>query len=657
LTGRINNLRRTILICVLLGVGTLAIFWPVLHHEFLNLDDQDYVTQNEHVLGGLTWENTQWAFQAGYASNWHPLTWLSHMLDVQLFGLKPGWHHGVNLLLHIANSLLLFLLFKRMTGARWRSAFVAALFALHPLHVESVAWVAERKDVLSTFFFMLTLLAYTKYVEEKAESRKQKAEVVEHGGHFQLSAFCFRLSAWYGLALGLFALGLMSKPMLVTLPFVLLLLDYWPLQRLRLCDSTSEVQSSKLKTQRSTFLSLLREKIPFLLLSASSCFITWLAQKRGGAIATLEAIPTGLRIENALVSYCAYLGKMIWPAPLAAYYPMPEAIPAGKVTLAAVALLLVTTLVLAARHKRPCLIVGWLWYLGTLIPVIGLVQVGLQSMADRYTYIPLIGPFFALTWGIADSAILNSQFSRKCAVAVFPLSLLAVCATFTLSQVRFWRDSETLHRHTLAVTTNNPLTHLNLGSALAEQGEFDEAAGQFSAAVHIKPSYAAAQSNWGFVLSLQGKFDQAIAHYRAALQINPRLARTHYLLGSALTRLGQRDQALAEYRSALEINPDAPPALNDLAWALATAADAPNRSGAEAVALAERACRLTGFQQPLFIGTLAAAYAEAGRFDDAVNTAEKARDLALAAGQKDLSERNAQLLELYRAQKPYHEEK
>ncbi|MEY2427489.1 MAG: protein O-mannosyl-transferase [Verrucomicrobiota bacterium] len=758
--NRANQWPRTLLICVLLGAATLAIYWPVVHYQFINFDDLGYIIQNPHVRSGFSGDNVGWAFTTGYGSNWHPLTWLSHMLDGQLFGLNAGGHHLVNLLFHTANTVLLFLVLRRMTGATWRSAFVAALFALHPLHVESVAWVAERKDVLSTFFFFLTLLAYEKYVSKnkseirdrttqetdtmvsipksegspnvenpKAEIRRPKAEVQGFPIRNRDSMF------WYCSALFLFALGLLSKPMLVTLPFVLLLLDYWPLGR---WERKSTVQSPQSKVQdeqpdvhgsmsgwpvrlgplsfvirHSSFL--IWEKLPFFALSLASSIITFLVQEHGGAVADLNIMPVSLRVSNALVSYVSYLKKMVWPVDLALLYPPRGAIPVWMIGGSLLLLVIISLLALAMVRRAPYLAVGWFWYLGTLVPVIGLVQVGMQSMADRYTYVPLIGLFIAITWGVADGV--EAQGSRlkakvegkkgkeghqgaspqpghpegmditqprvasselpwdkrptapypervvsgrprgdRVALAVLALIVLGLCVSLTATQVRFWKNTETISVHSLAVTSDNPLMQNNLGTALLEEHRFEESAEHFRAALRIQPNYAEAESNLGFSQALQGKLDDAIEHYHRALELKPTIVRTHYVLGQALSAQGKRDEAIAEFRITLELNPDWPPALNDLAWFRAADPRPEVRDGAEAVELAERACRLTEYRDPLMIGTLAAAYAEAGRFDDAIKTGEKAQALATATGKPALAERNRELLKLYREHKPFHEE-
>ena len=767
LMNRDNNLRRTILICVLLSIATLVTFWPVVHHDFVSVDDYHYVVENPAVQAGLTWKAVAWAFTTGRSSNWHPLTWLSHVLDVQLFGLNPGGHHLTSLLLHTANTLLLFFLLKQMTGALWRSAFVAALFALHPLHVESVAWVSERKDVLSTFFFLLTLLAYARYVARSAagiqfQTRQPKAKTGEQaatvrsresgvrspesevpGSGFGSKERVPRL--WYLAALLFFALGLMSKPMLVTLPFILLLLDYWPLQRLDL-----KTQSLKLKT----FLPLLIEKLPFFALSTGSCIVTFAVQKNGGAMPVLGDLPLYARVLNALASYALYLRKTIWPADLAVYYTfsfskLPELAVESLVVLAGISILVFINL-----RKRPWLAVGWLWYLGTLVPVIGIVQVGMQSMADRYTYIPLIGIFTGITWGVADLTMAWPR--RKIALAAAALMVVGVCGGLASFQARQWKNSETLFRHALAVTTDNMIAHNSLGGILEAQGKIEEAAIHYAEAVRIQPTYWVARCNLGLSLVQRGKIEEGMGYCRSALAINPRFANAHFDLGLALSieghfqeavpeyeaacqldpdsvrfrttlaealvrvgktdeaagylqevlqlqpgyvpaqwhygmllvytgnlkealdhlreavrlqptvpiyldlasvliRAGQSDAAITQYRNALRLQPDSPQALISLAWVLAVDPSDRIRNGPGAVTLAERACQLTKFQDPPFLGTLAAAYAEAGRFEDAIRTAEKARDLARDAGNKKLVERNQQLLEMYRAGKPFHE--
>jgi tetratricopeptide (TPR) repeat protein len=777
------------LVCVLLSVATLATFWPIIHHEFIDFDDPDYITENPHVLSGLSWENVAWAFTTSHAANWHPVTWLSHMLDVQLFGVQPGWHHLINLLFHTANACLLFLLLERITGAQWRSALVAALFALHPLHVESVVWASERKDVLSTFFFMLTLLAYAKYVEQKTESRKQKAEVIEHGSRFQLSAFCFLLSAWYVLALGLFTLGLMSKPMLVTLPFVLLLLDYWPLDRLQFRDGLKPgvAQSSGFQIQGSRFAHILLEKVPFLALAVASSAVTFHIQREAGAVDASPDSSFESNLGNALVSYIRYISKTLWPVDLAFFYPRPLAWPAWQICLAAAALTALTLGAIRVARRRPSVLVGWFWFAGTLVPVIGLVQVGAQSMADRYTYIPAIGLFIALVW-LLPGATPGWPRRKALFAPAAVIIILAALAVATRIQAGYWRSARQLYEHAVAVIKDNAPAHNNLGTMFLRQGDWAEAERHFSIAVHSDESLLEPRLNWGLVLAHQGRyaeavfavtngmsrphvkvynrvgdilaqagrleeaagrysaalalepddfeahdslaivlvrqkrFDAAIAQFEVALQLRPNSAgvhrdlagalneagrldeaitqfseavrldpgdmlsrenigmilgrqgktaeaaaqftaalqlkpdaQAHYYLALALVVLARPQQAMEHYRQAAALKPDWPDPLNDLAWILATSPSADLRNASEAVRLAQRACQLNGRKEARFLGTLDAAYAEAGRFAEAIATAEEARSLALAANNTELANQAAERLKLYRTGVPYHQ--
>ncbi len=626
---------REVLVCALLAAGIALAYFPVFGHGFLYCDDPDYVSENAQVREGLTWHGVLWALTSFHASNWHPLTWLSHMLDVQAFGLHPGWHHLDNVLLHTLNSVLLFLALRRLTGAVWRSAVVAGLFALHPLHVESVAWIAERKDVLSGLFFMLTLLAYSQYVRNITG---RGANTVKQG------RLRLHPKLWYSICLLLFFLGLMSKAMLVTVPVLLLLLDFWPLQRL---------VRSEIPPSISNVLPLVKEKIPFLFLSAASSFVTFLAQQQGGSVASATALPVGFRLENALVSYCAYVKLLFWPVGLAAYYPYPGSVAIEFLTLAVLMLLGISIWVFWRRKRQPYLVVGWCWYLVSLLPVIGVIQVGMQAMADRYTYLPLIGLFMALVWGISDLA--GSWRWRGLALSATSLSCLGACFGLTARQVPLWKDTETLYGHALEVTSNNAVAHQNLGAALAEQGRADEALVHFTEALRIWPDYAEARSNFGFLQFMQGKADEAIVSYRAALDTRPNLGKTHFLLGMALAIRNQRPEAIGEYRRALKLEPNHDVALNNLAWMLATDPEAQWRNGPEAVSLAERLCRLTQFANPQYIGTLAAAYAETGRYSEAIQMAEKAELLASKQENRALAEKNRQLLEFYRAGRPYHE--
>jgi tetratricopeptide (TPR) repeat protein len=534
-------------VCLALIAANLIVYASVWHHGFVNYDDDDYVTANPVVLRGLTWDGVAWAFTTEQAINWHPLTWLSHMLDVQLYGLDAGAHHLTNLLLHILNTLLLFGLLHRMTGALGRSAFVAGLFAVHPLHVESVAWLAERKDVLSTLFWMLTLWAYVGYVKRPGLRR-------------------------YCVALLLFTLGLMAKQMLVTLPFVLLLLDFWPLGRLRMGSEPAGGWAFS-RDGWATAVRLVREKLPLLALSIASSIVTFVVHRRGGAVIILSAIPLKLRVENALVSYVVYIEKMLWPARLAVLYPYAQSLPGLWVAGALAVLIGISVAVIWAGPRRPYLAVGWFWYLGTLVPVIGLIQVGNQSMADRYTYIPLIGLFIMVAWGVPD--LLARWPLRRIALPRFTLPAAAMvvilaCAIAARSQVEYWEDSTTLWTRALAVTTENDIAQNNLGAALADQGNVDEAIMHYSEALRIKPDYADAHNNLGVALDDQGKVDEAIAHYSVALRIRPHYADAHINLGVSLGEQRKIDEAIAQFNEALRIKPDSAKAHNNLGVALAS---------------------------------------------------------------------------------------
>jgi protein O-mannosyl-transferase len=545
---------RVAVLCLALALGTFIVFGRVLECDYVNCDDPDYVTSNPEVLGGLTLSGAAWAFRTTAAGNWHPLTWLSHMLDVSLFGVGARGPHLLNLLLHVASTVLLFLLLRQFTGAIWRSALVAALFAVHPLHVESVAWISERKDVLSTFFGLLTVCEYGRYARKRAGT-----------GTMSRTSFFRGWVLDYSLALLFFAFGLMSKPMLVTLPFVLLLLDYWPLNRMSGAGSLApnakkpslmNPEGSRVGLRRSVLLRLSKEKIPFFLLSAISCAVTFLAQKAGGAVQPFSNLPLELRIENALVAYARYLGKTFWPADLCVIYPLPDHWPLGLVLFSASLVCVVSAVAGVLARRFPFLPVGWFWFLGTLIPVIGLVQVGAQSMADRYTYLPLTGIFIMLVLGIGE-AVARLRLSRLGVIGVgaAATALVGTCAMLTRDQVSYWRDSGTLFRHAIAVSRKNYIAYDALGSYLYERGLVDEAADNYRAALKINPAYADAQSNLGVVLADQGRFDEAIQCYLNALRLNPNLADAHNNLGNALRHRERLEDAIVHYHRALQISP------------------------------------------------------------------------------------------------------
>jgi len=543
-----------------LVAAVVIAYWPAHRFGFVRFDDPTYVTENPHIVNGVTWSTIQWAFSSGYGANWHPVTWLSHMFDVQFFGFDGGPHHVTNIVIHALTTAVLLAVLFRMTGALWRSVAVAALFGLHPIHVESVAWVAERKDVLSAFFWMLTLWAYTVYV------RRPRATA-------------------YASVLVSFALGLMAKPMVVTLPFVLLLLDLWPLRRIELRDDWWRSARP-----------LLWEKLPLFALSVASSVITFVVQRQGGTVASSVRLPLAERLGNALIAYVAYIEKMLWPVHLAAYYPYPRPLPTTWVLVSAALLILASVGAIALARRRPYVLVGWLWYLGTLVPAIGIVQVGTQSMADRYTYIPLIGIFIILAWGISDA--LSRWPESRIATAVVATATLFACAVASRRQVRHWESSTSLWKHALEVTTDNyaahtyygnalatrgdlagaiveyteairirpdyPEAHNNIGPALASQGKLDDAIAHFTTAIRLRPNYADAYSNLGVALATRGNFDEAITQYTESIRLDPDNARTHMNLGLALQARGQTADALRELELAVRMNPNSPEARNAL---------------------------------------------------------------------------------------------
>ena len=536
--------RATPACILLLGLVAWA-FLPVLRNGFINFDDPEYVTANPHVQGGLTWENIRWALTTLYFGLWQPLTWVSHMVDCQCFGLRPGWHHLTNVLLHAANTMLVLVVLRRMTGALWRSALVAALFALHPLHVESVAWVAERKDVLSTFFVLMTLWAYVRYAE------LQSLKSVVRGGW---SLFHPPSSFFYLLSLLLFALGLMTKPMVVTLPLVLLLLDYWPLKRFELATLISRPALAA---------RLLLEKLPFVLAALLTSLITLRAANRHGWLSSAAQTSIPDRLANVTLSYARYVWQAFWPADLAVYYPFPATFSVGSVAGAALLLLGISVAAFWMARWRPYFVVGWLWYLVTLLPVIGLIQLAAYSHADRYTYVPLIGLFVSLVWGVGELA---SQWRRPalgCTGAAVAVGIL-LCVGLTRQQLGHWQDSETLFRHALAVTKNNWMAHNNLGTALYRKGRNDEAISHFQECIRLQPGYAFAHLNLGNALQRTGRIDETIRAYEAGLKLKPDEAEAQYNLATLLLGKGRAEEAIGHFQQALSAKPDYAEAHNNL---------------------------------------------------------------------------------------------
>ena len=636
---------RPRLIALLLALVTVAVFLPTARFGFVNFDDNDYIVSNPIVKSGLTWAGAHWAFTTFYEANWHPVTWLSHMADCEVFGLHAGAHHVINVLIHSANTALLFLLLWRLTRRLWPSAFVAALFAWHPLHVESVAWIAERTDVLSTFFALLTLLSYAQFVKEN--SRRH-----------------------YWLALGFFALGLMAKPMVVTLPCVLLLLDYWPLQRF----------------SPATRRALVREKAPFFLLTAAACIVTLSAQRAGHAVASLTQISLGARLENAVAGVLTYLQKIVWPADLCALYRLPETVPASRLMLAATVLILISTAAWQWRKTRPYVLVGWLWFLGTLVPVIGLVQVGDQAIADRYTYIPAIGLFIALVF-LGSELAARMQIPRSIRFALAGL-IAAACILATENQLPSWQNGEALFRRAVAVNPANDIALVDLGVALGAQGRLEEAVEVYQQAIKTGSSRVEVHNNLGNMLGRLGRHAESLAEYREAIRLAPGLPALHCAAGSQLAALGQFDAALAEFGEAIKLNPNFakphfeaakvlfklgrdPAGLNEFSIALrlepdnyqslATVAhylaandNADARDGKNALAIARKASELSHQTQPMVFDILGMAFAENGDFSNAVVCAENALTLAGAA-QMENTEPLQTRLNLYKNRQPWRE--
>jgi tetratricopeptide (TPR) repeat protein len=762
--------RTRLLICLGLAVVTLGLYWQVHGFDFVSFDDPDYVSENPMVTRGLTFSGIIWAFTHFYAGNWHPLTWISLMLDCQIFGAHPGGLHIMGVLFHTANSILLFLLLQRITGAQWRSAIVAAVFAVHPLHVESVAWISERKDVLSTFFGLLSLLAYANYVD------KSKVHPPSLGSGATSSP---KSKVWYAWAIVLFVLSLLSKPMLVTLPCVMLLLDFWPLQRME--NSGWRTFSTR------QFGALVKEKWPWFACAAFSCVITLFAQT--SVIASAEAFPLKWRLFNAVDSYFWYIEKTFWPTKLAIFYPLTPALVVGSFIVALFCLVIITVAAATTVKRWPFLLVGWAWFIGTLVPVIGIVQVGSQATADRYGYIPMVGLLIALVWGAHRLCV--GSTTMRISVRAAAATVIALLAAAAFLQIRYWKNSITLYTHALDVTSDNvtalnnlgvifynsgrnddavkmyqlalkikpeaPNVHKNLGLVLAQKGDTNGALFQYQEAVRLNPADAALQSflaetfvrlgrngdalphfseaarlkpdnaqyqndlavalvtagqrpealphyaraaqlepsnaqyqnNFATALARAGDLKTAEEHYRLAIQDDPKFAESHSNLGAllllrqqfmeaashyseavrlsptnaalrfsagvAFLRMHRIEDAKAQFNEAARLRPDWTEPLAAEAWALATSSDDQARNGAEAVKLAEKAAELSSHQQPTILNTLAAAYAESGRFDDALATANQALLLAKQSNRTNLVPRIEKAITLYQAHKPVRE--
>jgi len=539
-TNRSNEFfikHRDILVCLLLIMATFAVYYQVHNYGFIELDDNQYFTENRYVRGGFTIEGITWSFRNTTVGMWIPLVWISYMAGSQVYGVSSGWHHLTNVFLHLSNIILLFLIFRKLTGGFWKSAFVAALFALHPLHVESVVWITERKDVLSTFFFLLTIWMYSRYVEQPRPTR-------------------------YLIAILFFALGLMAKPMLVTMPFILILLDFWPLDRFK-----SEPSASHDSTKESSRpLHLVLEKIPFLILAIVASTVTLIAHNKVGGMDSLDVLPFDVRITNALVSYVTYMGKMIWPTKLAVLYPHPGMATWRQVIGSSALLAGISWLAIKNVRHRPYLIVGWLWYLGTLVPVIGLAQAGTQAIADRFVYVPFIGLYLSIAWGFPE--LVTKLPHRKIWLGTLAAILLSILTVVTWKQVQYWKNGITLFKHTLKHTSNNYRIHNALGAELSKQGRTEEAIDHFLHALRIKPDFERAHSNLGAALYSKGRTEEAIDHYLQALRIKPDDVNTHNNLGFILYNQGRITKAIDHYLQALRLKPDFEKAHNNLGVAL-----------------------------------------------------------------------------------------
>ena len=597
---------QKILIVLALAVLVWIVFGQTTHFDWVRYDDHDYVYRSGRVTSGLSFTNIAWAFTHFHAANWHPLTTLSHMLDCQLFGVNPAWHHFSSVVIHALATIALFFALDSLTGKIWRSAFVAGVFAIHPLRAESVAWIAERKDVLSGLFFALTLLAWSNYARRKSVAR-------------------------YLIALLAAALGVLSKPMLVTIPFVLLLIDYWPLNRF----------------QNEKVISLVIEKIPFALFAAFSAVATVLAQH--GQIDTF-GFSLSLRLENAIVSYVIYLRQLIWPVDLAVLYPHQETFFPLRVIAGCAAILVgLSAIVIVFRRRFPFLFMGWFWFVGMLVPVIGIVQVGRQAHADRYTYLPLIGITIAFVWLVAELTA-RWRFQKQIGALASAVVIIALSAC-AYHQTTFWRNADSLWPHTLAVTSKNDGAHLAFATSLFAEGKTEEAIAHARAAAEIRPGNAGV---YGEVpVGLEGKaLDEAILLWSTRVENDPNNIGAHNTFGVLLVQKHQTRAAIAQWETALALDPNDGNAQSNLAWVFATAPDSSLRNGTRAVDLAERALKLAGGVNPILHRTLAAAYAEAGRFDDAIATAERGRTFAEREGNRELADEFTTVLARYRQHQP-----
>ncbi len=621
--------RVKLLICIGLVAATFAAYEPTLHNGFVNYDDDKYITLNPRVTGGITPDSVVWAFTQPHYYMWHPLTTLSHMLDCQLFGLNASRHHFVSLLIHIANALLVFWILTNLTGSIWPSAFIAAVFALHPVQVESVAWAAERKTVLSGLFWFLTISVYIWYTKRPGTAR-------------------------YIFLFLVFGLCIMTKPVVVTLPLVLLLLDYWPLERVKWELSIKPLTPNAESPRKISAALLIIEKIPLLILSTVLAVITFISQQTGNVVSSLEKIPLNLRIANVFVSYIKYIGKVIWPSGLAVIYPYFHLnLTDAAVIICALLLVLATVFSIYIGRRRKYVLVGWLWYVGTLVPMVGLIQVGSQSMANRYMYISILGlliiAVFAVKEFVADKTLRKISVTVSAAVLLFALGIL------THMQVKHWQNDLTLFGYALKVTENNVVAESGLGSALFKAGRYNEAVPYLTKAIRISPTHFNARNNLGMVFLKLGKLNEAIACFDELIKQKQDSPIVYVNLALVYYKQGRYDLAMQNCAKAEQLKPNDIESLNNMAWLFATIGDASAQDANKAIVYARRACELAAYNDADNLDTLAVAYAAAGKFNDAIMTAEKALNVAKAAGLQNTAREIQNRLELYKAGKPYRE--
>jgi protein O-mannosyl-transferase len=616
-------------IYIALAAVTITAYEPVLYNGFVNYDDELCITQNPRITGGITSDSIIWAFTHPHAYNWHPLTTLSHMLDCQLFGLNAPRHHLVSLLFHIANALLVFWIFTNLTGSIWPGAFIAAVFALHPVQVESVAWAAERKTVLSGLFWLFTISVYIWYTKRPGTGR-------------------------YILLFLLYGLCIMTKPVVVTLPFVLLLLDYWPLERVKWKPGIIPITKNTQSRRMLSATLLIIEKIPLLLLSAFLAVLTFVWQQSGETVSSLEILPLNLRIANAFVSYIRYIGKILWPSGLAVIYPYFHInLLNAAVIICVLLFFLATVFCIYTGRRRKYAAVGWLWFAGTLVPMIGLVQAGSQSMANRYMYISILGLLIIAVYAIKDFAA--DKAGRKIFISISAGVLLFIFGILTRMQIEHWQNDFTLFGYAIEVTKNNSIAEGNLGSALFKEGRYEEALPHLTEAVRISPLYSDARNNLGMVFMKLNKFEEAVACFDEIIKQRRDTPIVYVNLAATYARQGKTDLALQNCAKAEQLNPNDTVSLNNMAWLLATMDNSSAQNTNKAIYYANRACTLTAYNNSDYLDTLAAAYAAAGKFNDAITTAEKALSIAKTTGRENTVLEIRKRLEFYRAGKPYHQ--